>query len=105
MTAQNMSAQQATQDLAHTIGSLQSPTTVQTQEMAQLGLNSQTVASQLGSKGLTGTIGELTTAITTHMGPSGQVIMSAFNKSTAAGQDAQIMLNQLPASIQGVAKA
>jgi TP901 family phage tail tape measure protein len=105
MTSQGMSARQATVDLAHTITSLENPTTVQTNEMAQLGLSSQKVASQLGSKGLTGTIGTLTQAITSHMGKSGTVIMNAFNQSTSAAQDAQLMLSKLPPSIQGVAKA
>jgi TP901 family phage tail tape measure protein len=105
MTSQNMTAQQATQDLGHMITSLQNPTSVQTNEMAQLGLNSLTVSKNLGKEGLTGTIATLTGAITKHMGPSGTVIMNAFNQSTAAAQDANLMLSKLPASIQGVARA
>jgi TP901 family phage tail tape measure protein len=104
MTSQNMTAQQATQDLGHTISSLLNPTSVQTNEMAAMGLSSQQVASQLGKKGLTGTIAELTGAITSHMGKAGTVLMSAFNQSTSAAQDANIMLKQLPPSIQSVAK-
>lgn len=105
MTAQGMSAQQASQDLAHTIRSLQNPSAVAVNEMQQLGLNSNKVAMNLGKDGLTGTIQLLTRTITKHMGPSGEVIMSAFNQSTSAAKDAQIMINQMPASIQGMARA
>jgi TP901 family phage tail tape measure protein len=104
MTSQGMTAQNATQELAHTITSLQNPTTVQTNEMAQLGLSSMKVASNLGHAGLTGTITTLTQAITSHMGKAGTVLMSAFNQSTSAAKDAQIMLAKLPPSIQSVAK-
>ena len=105
MTSQGMSAQQSTQDLANTIRSLSNPNSVAIGEMNQLGLNSQTVAKNLGKEGLTGTIGELTTAITTHMGKSGEVLMNAFNQSTSAAQDAQTMLAKLPPSIQSVSKS
>lgn len=105
MTAQGMSAQQATQDLANTIRALQNPNQVAINEMQQLGLDSNQVSLQLGKKGLTGTLDTLTQAITSHMGPAGTVIMDAFNKSKSAAQDANIMLSKLPASIQGVAKS
>ncbi len=105
MTAQGMSAQQASQDLANTIRSLQNPNAVAVNEMQQLGLNSNQVAMNLGKKGLTGTIQLLTRTITNHMGASGQVIMNAFNQSTSAAQDANIMIQQMPGSIQGMARA
>ncbi len=104
MTSQGMSAQQATQDLANTIRSLQNPNQTAISEMQQLGLNSQDVAKNIGKNGLTGTLSTLVNAITTHMGPAGLVIQSAFKNSTVAAQDAQTMLNQLPPSLQNVAK-
>ncbi len=104
MTAQGMSAQQATQDLANTIRSLSNPNNVAIGEMNQLGVNAQDVSQHLGQRGLTGTIQLLTQAILSHMGRSGQVMMSAFTQSTTAGNDLKIMLGQLPASLQGVAK-
>jgi TP901 family phage tail tape measure protein len=104
MTAQGMSAQQATQDLANTIRSLQNPNSVAVGEMNQMGLASNKVAQQLGQKGLTGTLGELTQAITKHMGPSGQIIMNAFNQSKYAAQDAQIMFAHLGGQAQQLAK-
>ena len=104
MTSQNMSANQATQDLAHTISALQNPSSIQTAEMAQLGLSSTKVSQNLGKEGLTGTIATLTGAITSHMGPAGTVLMNAFNQSKTASADANTMLSKLPASIQSVAK-
>jgi TP901 family phage tail tape measure protein len=103
MTAQGMSAQQASQDLANTIRQLQNPSQVAVKEMAAMGIQSNDVATQLGKKGLTGTLELLTTSISKHMGPAGTVIMSAFNQSKAAAQDADIMLSKLPKSIQGIA--
>jgi len=104
MTGQGISADQATQNLANTIRSLQNPSQVASKTMAAMGLNSTTVAQQLGSRGLTGTLAELTGAITAHMGPAGLVLQSAFNQSALAAQSANIMLKNLPPSIQGLAK-
>jgi TP901 family phage tail tape measure protein len=104
MTSQGMSAQQATQDLANTIRSLSNPNSVAVNEMAQLGLSSNQVASSLGKKGLTGTIAELTQAITSKMGPAGQVILNAFNQSKAAGADATTMFGNLGGAAQNLAK-
>lgn len=104
MTGQGISAQQASQNLASTIASLQNPSSVASKAMAQMGLNSTEVAAQLGKKGLTGTLEEMTQAVLTKMGPSGLVLQSSFNQSKLAAQSAQQMLSQLPASIQGVAK-
>ena len=104
MTSQNMSAQQATQDLANLIRVLGNPTTVATKEMAAMGLNSTQVSKDLGKNGLTGTLSELTSAITAHMGPAGLVLQGAFNQSKTAAGDAATMLKLLPPSIQGVAK-
>jgi TP901 family phage tail tape measure protein len=104
MTGHGMSAQQASQDLANTIRSLQSPNSVAVKEMQSLGLNSTQVAQQLGTKGLTGTLSELTSAITSHMGPAGTVVQSAFNASAAAAQNAQTMIGQMPPQLQKLAK-
>ncbi len=105
MTAQGMSAQQSSQDLANTIRALSNPNQVAINEMQQMGLDSNAVSKGLGKNGLTGTLTTLTTAITQHMGPAGLVVMNAFNQSKSAAQDAETMLSKMPASIQGVAKA
>lgn len=105
MTGHGMSADQATQDLANTIRSLQAPNSVAVQEMQALGLNSNQVSQQLGQKGLTGTLSELTEAITSHMGPAGTVLQSTFASSTTAAQDAQAMIAKMPASLQSLANS
>lgn len=104
MTGEGISAQQSSQDLAGTIRSLQNPTQEQTKAMEALGLNSLTVAQNLGKQGLTGTLGSLVSTITAHMGPAGTVIESTFKKSEAAAADASTELKAMPASIQGIAK-
>lgn len=103
MTAQGTSAQQATQNLANTIRSLQSPNSVAINEMQQMGLSSNQVAMQLGKKGLTGTLNELTQAVLQHMGPAGTVLQSAFQSSTNAAADAKEMISTMPASLQKLA--
>jgi TP901 family phage tail tape measure protein len=104
MTSQNMSAQQATQDLGHMISALANPNAVQIKEMQQLGLSSNEVSKNLGKAGLTGTIDQLTTAITSHMGKSGTVLMSAFNNAKQAAADAGIEIKAMPESLQSLAK-
>jgi hypothetical protein len=103
MTAQGMSAQQATQDLSNTIRSLSNPNNVAINEMQQMGLSAQQVSSQLGQRGLTGTLSILTQAILAHMGPSGQVLQSAFNNAKNAAADAQVEIKAMPASLQKLA--
>ncbi len=103
MTSTGTSAQQATQNLANILRSLQNPSSVAVQEMEQLGLNSQQVALSLGRQGLTGTLGELTDAITSHMGPAGTVILNAFNQSQNAAKDLKVMLDAMPAPVQKLA--
>jgi hypothetical protein len=104
MTAQGMSARQATQDLANTIRNMSNPNNVAIHEMQAMGLSSQDVAQHLGQRGLTGTITMLTTAITSHMGKSGMVIQSAFASATSAAKDANIMISAMPRGLQAAAK-
>jgi len=103
MTSHGLTADRATQMLANTIQSLQNPTHQAIAEMGQMGLNATTVASHLGKVGLTGTINELVTAITQHMGKSGLVIQSAFKQSQIAGQDLNTMLKAMPPNLQNLA--
>lgn len=104
MTSQNMSAQQATQNLAFLIRALQNPSSMAAKEMAAMGLSSTQVAQDLGTKGLQGTLEQLTSSITAHMGPAGLVVQNAFNQSKAAAADANTMLKNLPPSIQAIAQ-
>jgi len=103
MTGMGMSAQQATQDLANTIRALQNPNSTAVTEMEQLGLSSNDVAKNLGKRGLTGTLSLLTGTILKNMGPSGEVMLKAFNQSKAAGQDLQIMLQNMNPSMRNLA--
>ncbi|MEY9837105.1 phage tail tape measure protein [Streptacidiphilus sp. EB103A] len=105
MTGHGMSAQQASQNLANTIRSLQAPNAVAVKEMQNLGLSATDVSMNLGKKGLTGTLDELTGAITSHMGPAGTVLMSAFNASKEASKNAQTEIATMPPSLQKVAEA
>lgn len=104
MTGQGISAQQASQNLANTISSLQNPTQQQAQFMDALGLKATDVAKNLGKNGLTGTLNTLVEAITRHMGPAGTVILSTFKDSAQEASKAKTMLDQLPPSVQGIAK-
>jgi len=103
MTAQNITAQRATQDLAHTIGSLGNPTAVMTQEMQAMGLNSNTVSKNLGKVGLTGTIQVLTQAIAAHT-KGGQVLISTYNASAQASADANTMIKAMSPTMATLAK-
>lgn len=100
MTGQGISAQQSAQDLTSTIASMSNPTSVQTLAMAQMGLSSIDVAKNLGKKGLTGTMDDLSQAILSKMGPSGLVLQSSFNESKIAASSATEMLKKLPPSLQ-----
>lgn len=104
MTAQGMSAQQATQNLSHLIQKLQSPTSESTKYLSQLGISATDLSQHLGQRGLTGTLQMVYNAIAQHMGPAGQVVVSAFNKSQSAAQDLQLMLKAMPPSLAALSK-
>lgn len=89
MTEHGISAQQATDDLAHAIGHFQTTTAPQNKELALLGINAQQLSTDLGSKGLSGTLQEISDAIIQRMGPSGKVIL-----------DMQTALKGLPPDVQ-----
>lgn len=93
MTVHGMSADQVTQNLAHTIEHLQKTTAPQNKELALLGINAQQLSVDLGSKGLSGTLMEISDAIEKRMGPDGKVILQM--------QDA---LKGLPAPVQQLGK-
>ena len=104
MTQQGISAQQSAQDLAASISALSNPSSVQTQAMAAMGLNSIDVAKNLGKNGLTGTFETMAGAIMKHMGPAGLVLQDSFNQSKRASASADEMLSRLPKSLQTLGK-
>ena len=81
MTAQNMSAQQATQDLRHTIMSLESPNKVAQKEMAGLGLSATDLSQNLGKRGLAATLQMVAEAARQHAGALGQTYTQAMYKA------------------------
>jgi TP901 family phage tail tape measure protein len=105
MTAQGMSADQAAQNLNHTIVKLAAPTAGMTSSMARYGLSAQDVAKNLGKNGLTGTLDTIVKAITSHMGPAGLTLISTFNKSKAAAEDAAISMKALPPASRAMAES
>lgn len=104
MTGEGVSADESAQDLKSSIASLQNPTSTQTQAMAQMGLNSMTVAKNLGKEGLTGTFDQLAQSVISHMGPAGLVLQSSFNQSKLAAQSVQQELKAMPSSLQKLAQ-
>jgi len=105
LTQHGTSAREATQELAATIRSLAAPNNVAIREMARFGITSTDVSQNLGKNGLTGTIDILTKAITAKMGPSGKILLSAFEGTKESAKDAQIELKTMPKSLQDVAKS
>jgi TP901 family phage tail tape measure protein len=103
MTAQNMSAQQAAQDLANTIRALSNPNNVAIKEMQNLGLSSNDLSENLGKRGLTGTLDILTRAVAAHT-QGGQVLISTFNNAKQAAENANIMIKAMPPNLQKVAE-
>jgi SLT domain-containing protein/surface antigen len=89
MTVHGYSAQQAAENMGHAIQHLQTFTAPQAKELALLGLSARQLSDDLGRKGLTGTLQEISAAIVQHMGPSGHVILEM--------QDA---LRKLPPEVQ-----
>ncbi|MFF7142234.1 phage tail tape measure protein [Streptomyces nodosus] len=105
LTQHGTSAREGTQELASTIRQLASPNNVAVQEMQRFGLSATDVSTKLGKRGLTGTLDLLTTTVLGKMGPSGTILLSAFNKTKQAAADADEMVKAMPKSIQGLARS
>lgn len=105
MTAHGMSADQASQNLANSLRSLQKPSSDMTNYLAQIGITASDLTDKLAQRGLTGTLNDISQAIMNKMGPSGKVLISAFNQSKQASQDLQVMLQNMPKSLQQTATA
>ncbi|MEU2426892.1 phage tail tape measure protein [Streptomyces sp. NPDC007851] len=105
LTQHGTSAREGTQELASTIRNLAKPNDVAVKEMQRFGLSSIDVSTKLGKRGLTGTLDMLSKAVLSKMGPSGTVLISAFNKSTQAAKDADTMVRNMPKGIQSLARS
>lgn len=75
MTVHGMSAQQSAQNLTDVIRHMQSPTAVQSKELALLGINAQDLAGKLKSVGISGTLQEIANKIKSSMGPESQKVI------------------------------
>lgn len=103
MTGQGISAQQAAQNVANTIRSLQDPSHVAISVLNQFGVNVTDLTQNLGQRGLTGSLDVLVNAIGQHMGPSGMVLINTFKQSQSAAADAKVELAAMPASLKAIA--
>ncbi|HWZ65635.1 MAG TPA: phage tail tape measure protein [Patescibacteria group bacterium] len=105
LTAGGVSANQATQDLNAVIRALEKPTLQQTNAMMQMGLSSLDLSKNLGAKGLTGTLAQISDAIIKHMGPDGLVLQGTLQDATLASKDAQTEIAAMPPKLQDLAKS
>jgi TP901 family phage tail tape measure protein len=105
LTQHGTSADEATQELSNTIRNLSAPNQVASKEMAQLGIASNDVSQQLGTRGLTGTLEYLSETVLRKMGPSGLLLLNTFNQSKTAAADAQTMFAALGPEAQKLAKS
>lgn len=105
MTVHGMSADQATQNMAEAIRKMQAPTASMQQYLAGLGINAADLGTKLGKEGLSGTLEDISKAIMDKMGPSGKVLISAFNQSKSAAQDANAMIAAMPKNLQAMAQS
>src|SRR5690349_16781401 len=105
LTQHGTSAREATQELASTIRNLAAPNNVAVVQMQRLGLSSTDVSTRLGQRGLTGTLDMLSQTVLSKMGPSGTLLLSSFNKTKQAAQDADTMVKSMPANLQKLAQS
>ena len=103
LTQHGTSAREATQELASTIRQLAAPNNVAVQEMQRLGLSSTDVSTKLGKRGLSGTLDLLSRTVLEHMGKSGTLLLSSFNKTKQAAADANQMVKSMPPNLQKLA--
>jgi TP901 family phage tail tape measure protein len=104
MTVSGTTAEQAANNLGHTISSLQSPNAVAVKAMATFGLSTVDLKEKLGQRGLLGTMGLIDKAILDHMGPDGLALQNTFNKSQVAAQDLNQMLGVMPPQLKSLAE-
>lgn len=79
MTVHGMSAEQATQNLAHALGHLQTLTAPQAKEFAMLGISANDLKEHLSERGLTGTVELIGNAIKEHMGADSKRVVIDLN--------------------------
>ena len=105
LTQSGMSADQASQNLAHAFSSLAKPTQQMRDEMGALGLDWRDIQQHLGDRGIIGTSQMLHDAVTSKLGPSGQVMLDTWYKSQSASDSANQMMAAMPPQVRAVADA
>jgi len=90
MTVHGISAEQATQNMAHAIGAFQKPSQQMSKSMAAIGLSSDDIRDKLGERGLSGTLQLLSDKARSAMDPkTGKVVLDlqdALKKSDVTVQ-------------------
>lgn len=104
MTAEGISADQATQNLNHSILALQAPSDVAKAAMGGIGLSSLDVAKNLGKRGLAGTYEYLLTAMAKHS-HAGLIAVNTFAQTAQAASAMKTEMAGLPASLRPAALA
>lgn len=105
MTVHGMSADQATDNLSHTLLKMQSPTSQMTAELAQLGIKSSDLSDMVGKKGLSQTLEYISQTIFDKVGPAGKVMLNAFNGNKIQAADMMSMISAMPPQLQAMAKS
>ena len=96
MTQQGMSANQATQNLSHTIQHISGPTATMLSTWNQMGLTQKQVADALsGPGGLHAALDLITKTAESKVGPSGQVVIDTFKHSQDAAASLTTMLQNM----------
>jgi TP901 family phage tail tape measure protein len=96
MTNSGMSAQQAAQNLSHTLSNFENPSQPMINALSQIGLNANDLKANLSTTGLTGTILEVSDAIRKQMGPAGDVAVNALNQNKTAAQALVTEMSAMP---------
>jgi hypothetical protein len=105
ITQSGTSADQAAQNMSHSITSLIKPTQQMRDEMGQLGIDARDVQAHLGDRGYAGTVQMLSDTIRQHMNPAQQVVIDTMFQSQQATDAATQMFNNLPPAAKAVAES
>ncbi|MFP1155548.1 phage tail tape measure protein [Mycobacterium sherrisii] len=104
ITQSGTSADQATQNMAHTFTSLAKPTQQMRDMMGALGLDSQDLADHLGERGLAQTLQIVQQAIAQHT-QNGQVNLDVMYRNSQVARAEAEAFNALPGPVKAVAQA
>lgn len=88
LTAHGVSARLATTDLNSVLVSLSAPSDKAAKAMESVGLSSDKLSSDIGKKGLTATLAELSNAFLKAAGPDGQLLLATLKGLPSAAQGA-----------------